>query len=57
MPPKMFMNLSNGNYTKSQLAAFQAKNVAKPKSGNQSLNSSIIGRIHNVKPGCGSCGK
>ncbi len=22
-----------------------------------SLNSSIIGRIHNVKPGCGSCGR
>lgn len=21
------------------------------------LNSSIIGRIHNAKPGCGSCGR
>jgi hypothetical protein len=58
MPAKIFMKLNNGNYTQKQLATFQA-NMAptpKPKSGG-ALNSSIIGRIHNVRPGCGSCGK
>jgi len=52
------MNLNNGNYTQKQIAAFQAKiaPVPKPKAA-QALNASIVGRIHNVRPGCGSCGK
>lgn len=58
MPAKIFMRLNNGNYTQKELAAFQAKMapIAKPK-GSSALNSSIVGRIHNVRPGCGSCGK
>ncbi len=58
MPAQIFMNLNNGNYSKKQIAAFQAKmaSVSKPKAA-QPLNASIIGRIHNVRPGCGSCGK
>jgi hypothetical protein len=58
MPAKIFMKLDNGNYTQKQIATFQA-NLAptpKPKSGG-ALNSSIVGRIYNVRPGCGSCGK
>jgi hypothetical protein len=27
------------------------------KSAPSALNSPMIGRIHNVRPGCGSCGK
>lgn len=52
------MSLNNGNYTKTQLAAYQANLAATPKPKTaQALNSSIVGRIHNVRPGCGSCGK
>jgi hypothetical protein len=52
------MRLNNGNYTPTQLAAYQANLAAAPKpKGPQALNSSIVGRIHNVRPGCGSCGK
>ena len=28
-----------------------------PISGTKSLSSSMINRIHNAKPGCGSCGR
>ena len=55
----MMLNLNNGNYSQQQLAQFQQKykaSIPKPTSG-MKLNSSIIGRIHHVKPGCGSCGK
>ena len=52
------MNLDNNNYSHKQIAAYQAKLAATEKSkAPQSLNSSIINRIHNVRPGCGSCGK
>jgi len=58
MPAKISMRLNNGNYTHAQLAAYQANIAAAPKpKGPQALNSSIVGRIHNVRPGCGSCGK
>jgi hypothetical protein len=59
MPAKIFMNLNNNNYTHKQLAEYKASIVAatpKPKAV-KGLNSSIIDRIHNVRPGCGSCGK
>ena len=58
MPVQIFMNLNNGSYSRKQIAAFQAKNTPapKPKSA-QLLNAPIIERIHNVRPGCGSCGK
>ncbi len=59
MPAKIFMKLDNSNYTYKQLAEYKANLAAatpKPK-GSSALNASIVGRIHNVKPGCGSCGK
>jgi hypothetical protein len=58
MPAKISMNLDNGNYSRRQIAAYQAHLAATPKPKTaQALNSSIVGRIHNVRPGCGSCGK
>jgi hypothetical protein len=58
MPAKIQMSLNNGNYTRTQLAAFQANLAPAPVlPGAGPLNSSIVGRIHNVRPGCGSCGK
>ncbi len=56
----MSMLLSNGNYSHKEIAAYhafmKAKEASTPKPSG-SLNASMIGRIHNVKPGCGSCGK
>jgi hypothetical protein len=60
----MKMSLSNGNPTSAQIAAFRGYNTnisPVPKStqakANGPLNASMIGRIHSVKPGCGSCGR
>lgn len=60
MPQKINMVISNNNATSFQIAQMKAINTAslaatpKPPS---SLNAPIISRIHNVKPGCGSCGR
>ena len=56
----MMMTLSNGNYTHHAVTAYTAyiktKEASIPKP-NGSLTASMIGRIHNVKAGCGSCGR
>lgn len=63
MPAVIKMRLSNGNPTPQQFAAFSNSNMSAvpknlPTQVNTSLqNSSMIARIHNVKPGCGSCGR
>lgn len=63
MPAVIKMRLLNGNPTAQQLAAFSKSNMSPvpqnlpTKSNTSSLNSSMISRIHNIKPGCGSCGK
>ena len=56
MPSKINMFLSNGI----MFPPPQPRNVAvAPKVApvNASLNASMISRIHNIRPGCGSCGK
>jgi len=59
MPAKITMSLSNNHYHAAQIAAFvRAKQVAAPKKPQPSrLNTSMVERIHAIKPGCGSCGK
>lgn len=62
MPAKINMFLSNGNYVPQQLkktinVANLAASPALVKQANVSLNTSMISRIHNVRPGCGSCGR
>ena len=58
--PTMKMFLPNGTSTSAQLAALTNSvnlgSVAKPNP-NTPLNTSMIGRIHNAKSGCGSCGR
>lgn len=62
MPAKISMFLSNGNIRPSQIRSMVNKanlasvSPAAPKAST-ALNSSIIGRIHNAKAGCGSCGR
>jgi hypothetical protein len=63
MPAVIKMRLSNGNPTFQQIAANSKAHLAPvptslPTNKNTALNSSsMINRIHNVKPGCGSCGR
>jgi len=57
MPAKINMFITNGNIFPPQLSAPPQNVVSKPKSNNTPLNSGMIARIHNVRPGCGSCGR
>ena len=59
MPAKINMFITNGNLrpiqqrsmiNKESLASYTKPSVVP-------LNSSMIGRIHNAKSGCGSCGR
>jgi len=63
MPQKIHMFISNGNTTPfvqkpivntASLAA--SPSMAAPKAPT-SLNAPILARVHNVRPGCGSCGR
>ena len=59
MPGQVKMNISNLNYAYSRSMynpnSNQVNIAPKPKSS--SLNSPMVSRIFNVRPGCGSCGK
>lgn len=57
------MIISNGNYSPilqkqilntASLAASPSMTVPKTPT---SLNAPILARVHNVRPGCGSCGR
>jgi hypothetical protein len=58
MPQKIMMSLNN-NYSSTQYFAavnsLQNSMTQPPKPSG--LKTAMIGRIHNVRPGCGSCGK
>jgi hypothetical protein len=63
MPQKINMFISNGNlqpavqrqiFNTASLAA--SPSMSSPKAPS-SLNAPILARVHNVRPGCGSCGK
>lgn len=57
---KMYMFISNGNQPSPQFRSnVNTANLANTPTEQKSttLNSPIISRIHNVKPGCGSCGR
>lgn len=65
MPTPSFrvkMNISTSDYS-TQLQAFKLQQqrlaVSAPTTAPRqfALNQSIVGRVHNVRPGCGSCGK
>ena len=61
MPAKINMVISNGNLTPPQIRSMvnQANlaSVSAAAKAPSALNSSIIARIHSIKPGCGSCGR
>ena len=57
MPAKLKMTLFNGNMSASYIASVQSQPVVKAANIPSSLKSSMLSRIHNVKPGCGGCGR
>jgi hypothetical protein len=61
MPAKINMFLSNGNFIPQQnKSPINVANLAAAPAQaqvNSSLNNSMLSRIHNVRPGCGSCGR
>jgi hypothetical protein len=61
MPQRINMTLNNGNsLLRRNESIFDANLAYAPvvrATPPSSLNTSIIARIHSVKPGCGSCGK
>lgn len=60
MPQKIMMNLNSNSSSSTQyvayLSALQQATVAHPPKSS-SLKTPMIGRIHSVRPGCGSCGR
>ncbi len=60
MPAKINMLLSNGNYNPSGLKPSinnaSLGTMPTPKAPS-ALNAPFIARVHNVRPGCGSCGR
>lgn len=57
MPAKIKMNLFNGNMSASYIASVQSQQAVKAVNIPSSLKSGMLSRIHNVKPGCGGCGR
>ena len=64
MPQKINMFISNGNVAPriNPNAGINYANLAVAPTVNvtimpSSLDSSMVGRIHSIKPGCGSCGR
>jgi len=64
MPQKIHMFISNGNtpsFVQKQILntpslAAASPSMAAPRAPS-SLNAPILARVHNVRPGCGSCGR
>jgi hypothetical protein len=58
---KMKMFISNGNLSPQQQKVLQTASIdnlrRKSTSTPSALNAPIISRIHNVRPGCGACGR
>lgn len=66
MPAKINMFLSNGNLSYNQpksqinaanLASISGSSMIANRSAPTALNAPILARVHNVRPGCGSCGR
>jgi hypothetical protein len=63
MPQKINMFISNGNasFTGQQSQINLASLGVNPSMGSpkapSALNAPFIARVHNVRPGCGSCGR
>jgi hypothetical protein len=50
-------NSTSNIYRQSMVANLVKTQQEQQRKAPSALNSSMISRIHNVRPGCGSCGK
>lgn len=66
MPVRMNMIISNGNnfprmehpqFNSANLAGAPGATAVASRSAPTALNAPILARVHNVRPGCGSCGR
>lgn len=57
MPAKINMVISNGNHMLPQFRSIQAASTPTVAKVPTSLSAPFIARVHNVRPGCGSCGR
>lgn len=61
MAGTMKMVIHNGNPSANQIKTMEKTASTLQKNAKilapRALNSSMISRIHNIKPGCGGCGK
>lgn len=53
----MHMFLSNGRPSFNQIKSLTAANNATSATKPSILNAPMISRIHNIQPGCSSCGR
>ena len=54
----MSLNTNNNNFSMQQyMATMNHLQKAVPTPKNVSLKTPMIGRIHSIRPGCGSCGR
>ncbi len=62
MPAKMNMYLSNGNPSPHMMKYINTvalganPSMSAPKTPS-AINAPMLARVHNVRPGCGSCGR
>jgi hypothetical protein len=55
---KMDLNSgSNSNIYRQTIANLVKTQQAQQNNAPSALNGSMVARVHNVRPGCGSCGK
>jgi hypothetical protein len=57
MPAKIGMVIHNGNFALPPQMRTTMNSINAMNSVNTPLNAGMIKRIHNVRPGCGSCGR
>lgn len=58
MPQKMNMVISNNTPTFAMIQRqMNAASLATTPKAPSALNAGMLARVHNVRPGCGSCGR
>jgi hypothetical protein len=58
MPQKLNMFITNGNPPPSiQRQFLNTASLGAASKTPSALNAPILARVHNVRPGCGSCGR
>lgn len=57
MPVKLNMIISNGNPSPAMIKNYNATLGVPSVKTPSAINAPMLARIHNVRPGCGSCGR